>query len=100
LAIDAAVARFGGNPTDVIRRAIKAALSQQPLLTSDEIREVERAREAFRRAGVNLNSLLHEVHRFQSGVLDQLPAPEEFRFMLDAIRTATARYANALERLP
>jgi hypothetical protein len=40
------------------------------------------------------------VHRFESGVLDALPAPEEFCFMLDDIRTAAARYAGALKRLP
>jgi hypothetical protein len=80
-ALDAAVALFGGSPTTFIRRAIKAALSQQPLLTSHELGEIEQAREAFRRAGVNLNGLLHEVYRFQGGAVDALPAAEEFRFI-------------------
>jgi hypothetical protein len=99
-AIDAAVARFGGTPTTFIRRAVTAALSQQPLLSPIELDEIGRARDAFRRAGINLNGLLYAVHRFESGVLDALPAPEEFRFMLDDIRTAAARYADALKRLP
>ena len=99
-AINAAVARFGGTPTTFIRRAIKAALSQQPLLSSRELDEIVTAREAFRRAAVNLNGLLHEVYRFQSGYLDELPAPEEFRFMLDDVRNAATRFSDSLKRLP
>jgi hypothetical protein len=99
-AIDAAVAQFGGTPTTFIRRAIAAALTQQPLLSPGELAAIDQAREAFRRAGINLNGLLHAVHRFHSGVLDELPAPEEFRFMLDDVRTAAARYSDALKKLP
>ena len=99
-AIDAAVGQFGGTPTTLIRRAIKAALTRQPLLSRDELDEIYQAREAFRRAGVNLNGLLHEVYRFQGGVLDELPAPEEFRFTLDDVRAAAARYSDALKKLP
>jgi len=65
-----------------------------------EREELYQAREAFRRARVNLNGLLHAVHRFHSGALDQLPAAEEFRFMLDDIRTSAARYSDALKKLP
>ena len=99
-ALDGGVARFGGSPTTFIRRAINAALSQRPLLTSHELAEIQQAREAFRRAGVNLNGLLHEVYRFQGGAVDALPAAEEFRFMLDDVRTAMARYTDALKQLP
>jgi hypothetical protein len=99
-AIDAAVAEFGGTPTTFIRRAINAALTRQPLLSRVELEQIAQAHEAFRRAGVNLNGLLHAVHRFDSGVLDQLPAAEEFRFMLDDIRTSAARYSDALKKLP
>jgi hypothetical protein len=99
-AIDTAVAQFGGTPTTFIRRAIAAALTQQPLLSPGELAAIDQAREAFRRAGVNLNGLLHAVHRFHSGVLDELPAPDEFRFMLDDVRTAAARYSDALKKLP
>jgi hypothetical protein len=30
----------------------------------------------------------------------ELPAAEEFRFMLDDVRTAAAQYSHALKKLP
>jgi DNA-binding transcriptional regulator YdaS (Cro superfamily) len=92
--------RLGTTASALVRRAVNAALSQQPLLSPAEREELYQAREAFRRAAVNLNGLLHAVHRFDGGALDQLPAAEEFRFMLDDIRTSAARYSDALKKLP
>jgi hypothetical protein len=92
--------RLGTTASALVRRAVNAAITQQPLLSPAEREELYQAREAFRRAGVNLNGLLHAVHRFHSGALDQLPAAEEFRFMLDDMRTSAARYSDALKKLP
>lgn len=89
--------RLGTTVSALVRRAVRAALTQQPLLSLEELYQ---AREAFRRAGVNLNGVLYAMHRYDNGVLDELPPAEEFRFMLDDIRASAAHYRAALAKLP
>lgn len=91
---------LGTSVSALVRRSVDAALTQKPLLSPAERDELFQAHEAFRRAGVNLNGLLHAVHRFESGVHEQLPAMDELRLVLEEVRTSAARYNDALKKLP
>lgn len=86
--------RYGTSVSGFIRRSVKAALTSQPLLTPEERASIDAACDQFRRAAVNLDSLLHQVYLFQSGVMDRGPSEDEFRYMLSSLRLS----ANALKR--
>lgn len=79
-------ARYGVTPTSFIRRAINAAVAQQPVLSVDERVAIDTSREQFRRAAQNLDSLLRQVYLFQSGVMDRGPSEDDFRFTLSELR--------------
>lgn len=82
-----------------IRRAVKAALDQQPLLSPAELAAIDTAREQFRRAAVNLDSLLRQAYLFQSGGMDQAPSADEFRFMLADLRQTADALKLTLKKL-
>ena len=86
-------ARYGVTPTTFVRRAISAAVTQQPVLSRDERIAIDTSRDQFRRAAQNLDSLLRQVYLFQSGVMDRGPTEDDFRFMLGELR----RSENALK---
>src|ERR1700676_2137657 len=79
-------ARYGVTPTAFVRRAINAAVTQQPVLSRDERVAIDTSRDQFRRAAQNLDSLLRQVYLFQSGVMDRGPSEDELRPMLSELR--------------
>jgi len=93
-------ARYGVTPTTFIRRAIDAAVTQQPVLSRDERVAIDTSREQFRRAAQNLDSLLRQVYLFQSGVMDRGPSEDDFRFMLSELRRGADALKVKLQKLP
>jgi hypothetical protein len=93
-------ARYGVTPTAFIRRAIAAAVTQQPVLSLDERIAIDTSRDQFRRAAQNLDSLLRQVYLFQSGVMDRGPSEDEFRFMLSQLRHGAEMLKAKLQKLP
>jgi mobilization protein NikA len=93
-------ARYGVTPTTFIRRAIDAAVTQQPVLSLDERIAIDTSRDQFRRAAQNLDSLLRQVYLFQSGVMDRGPSEEDFRFMLSQLRHSAEALKAKLRKLP
>jgi hypothetical protein len=79
-------ARYGVTPTAFVRRAIDAAVNQQPVLSRNERVAIDTSRDQFRRAAQNLDSLLRQVYLFQSGVMDRGPSEDDLRFMLSELR--------------
>jgi hypothetical protein len=71
-------ARYGVTPTTFVRRAISAAVTQQPVLSRDERIAIGTCRDQFRRAAQNLDSLLRQVYLFQSGVMDRGLSEDDF----------------------
>jgi hypothetical protein len=69
-------------------------------LSPDERAAIDSARDQFRRAAVNLDSLLRQTYLFQDGVMDNGPSEEELRFMLADLRQNTDRLKLALKQLP
>jgi hypothetical protein len=98
--LEAAAKRFQSSVSGVIRRAVHALMTQQPVLSPTEFDELYRAREQFRKAGYNLDSLLRQVYLYQNGVTTRGPQPDEFRLMLEELRQAAAHYAAQLEKYP
>jgi hypothetical protein len=98
-AVEAGAERFGTTITGLVRKAVKAALTQQSVLLPDEREAIDKAREQFRQAGVNLNSLLRQTYLFQDGVMERGPSEEEFRFMLADLRQATDALKLTLKKL-
>ena len=97
----AAVAkRFGTTVAGFIRKAVRSAVSQLPVLSPAEFDELYRAREQFRRAGYNLDALLRQVYLTQLGVTVRGPEADEFRAMLGELRQATAHYTAMLAKFP
>src|SRR5690242_7060430 len=92
-------ARYGVTPTSFVRRAINAAVTQQPVLSLDERVAIDTSREQFRRAAQNLDSLLRQVYLFQSGVMDRGPSEDDFRFMLGELRQGTDALKARLRKL-
>jgi hypothetical protein len=92
--------RYATSVSGFIRRAVKAALTGQPLLTPDERAAIDAARDQFRRAAVNLDSLLRQVYLVQSGVMDRGPSEDEFRFMLSDLRLTASVLKRTLRKLP
>lgn len=86
--------------TGFIRKAVRSVLSQRPVLSPAELDELYKAREEFRRAGYNLNSLLRQVYLAQLGVTVRGPEADEFRAMLHELRRATDQYAAMLAKFP
>ncbi len=93
-------ARYATTVSGFLRMAVKAALTQQPLMLPFEVAAIDAARDQFRRAAVNLDSLLRQTYLFQSGVMDAGPSEEEFRFMLAELRQHAARLQLTLQNLP
>jgi hypothetical protein len=98
--LEAAAERFQSSVSGVIRRAVQAMVTQQPVLSPTEFDELYRAREQFRKAGANLDSLLRQVYLYQNGVTGEGPEADEFRRMLDALRQAAAHYSERLDKYP
>jgi hypothetical protein len=98
--LKAAAQRYQSSVSGVIRRAVRALMTQQPVLLPTEFDELYRAREQFRKAGYNLDSLLRQVYLYQNGVTTSGPEPDEFRMMLEELRQAAALYAERLEKYP
>jgi hypothetical protein len=98
--LEAGAAHYQTTVTGLIRKAIKAVLSQQPVLAPAEFDELYRARELFRQAGNNLNSLLRQVYLTQAEVTVRGPEPEEFHAMLAELRRSTAHYTQMLAKFP
>jgi hypothetical protein len=99
-ALEAAAERFQSTVSGVIRRAVQALMTQRPVLSAKEFDELYQAREQFRKAGYNLDSLLRQVYLHQNGVTTRGPEPDEFHLMLDELRRATAVYTRQLESYP
>ena len=93
-------ARYGVTPTAFVRRAISAAVTQQPVLSRDERVAIDTTRDQFRRAAQNLDSLLRQVYLFQSGVMDRGPSEDDFRFMLSQLRHGAETLKAKLQKLP
>jgi hypothetical protein len=93
-------ARYATTVSAFLRMAVKAALTQQPLMLPSEVAAIDAARDQFRRAAVNLDSLLRQTYLFQSGVMDAGPSEEEFRFMLTDLRQGADRLKLMLQKLP
>ncbi len=93
-------ARYGVTPTTFVRRAISAAVTQQPVLSRDERIAIDTSRDQFRRAAQNLDSLLRQVYLFQSGVMDRGPSEDDFRFMLGELRHGAEVLKTKLLKLP
>jgi hypothetical protein len=93
-------ARYATTVSAFLRMAVKAALTQQPLMLPSEVAAIDAARDQFRRAAVNLDSLLRQTYLFQSGVMDAGPSEEEFRFMLADLRQGADRLKLMLQKLP
>ena len=99
-ALEAAATRFQSSVSGVIRRAVQALTTQRPVLSPTEFDELHRAREQFRKAGYNLDSLLRQVYLYQNGVTTRGPEPDEFHMMLEELRQAVAVYTSRLESYP
>jgi hypothetical protein len=93
-------ARYGVTPTAFVRRAISAAVTQQPVLSLDERIAIDTSRDQFRRAAQNLDSLLRQVYLFQSGVMERGPSEDDFRFMLSQLRRGAEALTAKLRKLP
>jgi hypothetical protein len=93
-------ARYATTVSAFLRMAVKAALTQQPLMLPSEVAAIDAARDQFRRAAVNLDSLLRQTYLFQDGVMDNGPSEEELRFMVADLRANTERLKLALKKLP
>jgi hypothetical protein len=98
--LEAGAEQFGTTVTGLIRKAVKAALTQRSILLPEERAAIDSARDQFRRAAVNLDSLLRQAYLFQDGVMDNGPSEEELRFMLADLRANTERLKLALKKLP
>jgi hypothetical protein len=92
-------ARYETSVSGFIRRAVRAALTQQPLLSPNELSTIDMARDQFRRAAVNLDSLLRQTYLFQSGAMDGAPSADEFRFMLADLRHTADALRLTLSKL-
>lgn len=92
--------RYGTTVTGLIRKAVRSVLAQRPVLAPAELDEIYKAREQFRRAGYNLDSLLRQVYLAQLGVTIRGPEADEFRAMLAELRRATAHYTAMLAKFP
>jgi hypothetical protein len=99
-ALEAGAEHYQTTVTGLIRRAIKSVLAQQPVLVPAELDEIYKARELFRQAGNNLNSLLRQVYLTQAEVTVRGPEPEEFHVMLAELRQSTAHYTQMLAKFP
>lgn len=86
--------------SDLVRRAIEGAATRQPLLTPNEIDQLDRTREQLRMAGVNLNALLREVHLFENGVSERGPTIENYRATQAELSAALAKVTDFLRRMP
>jgi hypothetical protein len=98
--LEAGAERFDTTVTGLIRKAVKAALTQQSILLPEERAAIDSARDQFRRAAVNLDSLLRQTYLFQDGVMDNGPSEEELQFMVADLRANTQRLKLALKKLP
>ena len=98
--LEAAAQRFGATVSGVIRRAVQALIEQRPVLSPVELQELHRAREQFRKAGSNLDSLLRQVYLVQNGITAHGPELDAFHLMLGELRQAAAHYSEMLQSYP
>jgi hypothetical protein len=97
----AAAQGLGATLSHFMRRAMDAAVKQKPILTPVEVEAFDGIREQLRRAGYNLDHLLHQVHLHQNGVTDNGgPSLDDYRDMLAEIRGAMSRIDDCLSKLP
>jgi hypothetical protein len=89
-------ARFRTTRSGFIRRSINAALAQRPLFAPAELEELTRVCEQLRRAGVNLNVLLRNLHLYEDGVMDRPPPHDELEAAADMLKEASGAVTEFL----
>jgi len=99
-ALEAGAERYQTTVTGLIRKAVKSVLSQRPVLAPAEFDELYKARELFRQAGNNLNTLLRQVYLTQAEVTVRGPEADEFAAMLAELRQSSAHYTQMLAKFP
>jgi hypothetical protein len=93
-------ARFRTTESGFVRRAIAAALADRQLLSPAELDELEQLREQVRRVGVNLNTVLRNLHLYENGATDRLPPMDELYSITAGVRQALLDIATFIERYP
>jgi hypothetical protein len=96
--LDEGAARFRTTRSGFIRRSISAALAQRPLFAPAELEELARLREQLRRAGVNLNVLLRNLHLYEDGVMDRPPPHDELEAAANMLCEASKAVTEFLGR--
>ena len=86
-------------PSEFVRAAVAAAITRRPFLKPDELDELVALRRELNAAGVNLNTLLREVHLEQNGVRDHGPRLTDYMLMRDQLSQALARTTRFLAPL-
>jgi hypothetical protein len=90
--------RFRTTRSGFIRRSIRAALAQRPLLGPGELDELARVTEQLRRAGVNLNVLLRNLYLYEDGAMDRPPPHDELKAAAGMLCEASEAVTQFLER--
>lgn len=98
--LDEGATRFRTTRSGFVRRAINAALLQRALLAPPELEQLDRLREQVRRAGVNLNVLLRNLHLYEDGGMDSPPPHDELKAAAGMLREASEAVTEFLARFP
>jgi hypothetical protein len=96
----AGAVRFRTTESGFVRRAVSGALAERPLLTPTELDELEQLREQIRRVGVNLNTVLRNLHLYDNGAADRPPPVDELHSLAVGVRQALVDIEAFIERYP
>ena len=84
----------------LVRAGVGAVVHRKPLFTVTDLDALEALREEVRRVGVNLNTLLRQVHLEQHGIAEDGPRLEEYKALQAELRTVFSRLEDATKELP
>ena len=93
-------ARFRTTESGFVRRAITGALAGRQLLSPTELDALEQLREQVRRVGVNLNTVVRNLHLYENGAADRPPPADELHSIAAGVRQALVDVAAFIERYP
>jgi hypothetical protein len=94
---EAAAARDGQPSLSAfVKKACRKAASGTPYLTPEEVDAYHHAAEQLRRAGINLNTLLRELHALELGRHKEPIEPERFADVHGDLEAAVAEIRRLL----